>query len=450
MTQTRDPASPGALPIPMTVAVDGYNLALPRGTGVATYGIGLVKAIRDMGCAVDGVFGLNAGDERKTRELLFFDAFAREQPFGRAERKRYVRRAMWRTLLPLNMQQIPMTDDVEKRGIGDRFPTFERLFNYPYLFQLASARFKLTGSFLPIRVPNPPQIMHWTYPVPVRMLGAKNVYTLHDLVPLRLPYTTLDDKQQYRKLIATCIETSDHICTVSEASRTDILQHFAPRPDKVTNTYQTCPIPDDIRASNPEDDAKIVQELFGLKRRGYFLFFGALDPKKNVDRILEAYLKSRCDLPLVVVLGRDWGMGVGKKFEGEGGKDGDPGRRGKVIQLDYLSRPMLFRLIRTARAVVFPSLYEGFGLPVLEALQLGTPAITSNLSSLPEVAGEAGVLVDPYSTAEIASALRILEGDDELYRKLLGAQPAQTAKFCEAAYEERLRDMYAKVLSPER
>jgi glycosyltransferase involved in cell wall biosynthesis len=113
-----------------------------------------------------------------------------------------------------------------------------------------------------------------------------------------------------------------------------------------------------------------------------------------------------------------------------------------IIQLQYLPRDMLFRLIRSARAVLFPSLYEGFGLPALEALQLGTPVISSNTASLPEVVGEGGLLVDPYETTQIADAIRALDQDDALYDRLSRAGLAHATGFTNEAFAERLGDMY--------
>jgi len=198
---------------------------------------------------------------------------------------------------------VPLTKAVEKRAFIGRLPLFDRLVSSAALFDIADRRLRRSGSFLTLRMPDPPAIMHWTYPVPVRLEGARNVYTLHDLVPLKLPYTTLDNKQHYRKLIELCVSEGDHVCTVSDSSRADILDLFPDiSPDKVTNSYQTAPIPAELLARDPAEDARVVEGLFGLERRGYFLFFGALDPKKNLARIIEAYLSSRSDTPLAARL----------------------------------------------------------------------------------------------------------------------------------------------------
>ncbi len=110
-----------------------------------------------------------------------------------------------------------------------------------------------------------------------------------------------------------------------------------------------------------------------------------------------------------------------------------------------MPRGQLFSLIRGARALLFPSIYEGFGLPVIEAMALGTPVITSNVSCLPEVAGNAALLVDPYSIDDISQAIRTIEMDADLRNALAVQGRQQARKFTPSAYDERLRQMYEKL-----
>jgi glycosyltransferase involved in cell wall biosynthesis len=431
----------------MRVGVDGYNLSIPTGTGVATYGATLASVLSHGGHTVDGVFGLDAGRMRTTSELFFFDHFGHGQRIG-ARAKRIITAATILDHFPIRARDIPLSGNIDRRQFGFRFPSFDALWNAPFVFEIAYARFKYLGFLTSISVPNPPDVMHWTYPLPLRMTGTKNIYTIHDLVPLKLPHTTLDDKKYYRRLIRRTLRSADHICTVSESSRNDIHALFDVPENKVSNTYQSSQIPPEIRASSPEDDAEIVRSTFGLEPQGYYLYFGAVDPKKNIGRIIDAYLSSRTEKKLVLVSSRSWGMDWETRMLGKG--DRVYGRKlGKrVLRLEYLPRPTLFRVIRSAKAVLCPSLYEGFGLPALEAIQIGTPVISSNVSSLPEVVGDAGILVNPYKSDEIAAAIRTLESDPGIYARLRAAGPAQAAKYTDAAYLERLNEMYRKVGAP--
>jgi glycosyltransferase involved in cell wall biosynthesis len=429
-------------PAEIRIGIDGYNLAMPKGTGVANYGMNLARAIKASGHRLDVVFGLNMKTPEEQREVAFFNLLGSDAQVRRSDLVKLAAK----TVFGAKLQQVPLSDRVEKRAFADRLPELDRVFNARLLFQVAQAHFAFTGSFLTVSTPNPPQIMHWTYPVPVRMAGARNIYTLHDLVPLRMPYLTLDHKDVYRRIIQGCLKAGDRICTVSEASRRDILETFDVAEDKVINTYQSSPAPAEVIESDPSEDARMIQGMFSLEPKSYFLFFGARDPKKNLPRIIEAYLTSHSQSPLVIVAGRDWGMAGERNTLGSGVRVYGHEAKGRILQLDYMPRALLCRMIRNAKAVIFPSLYEGFGLPVLEAIQLGTPVITSDVSSLPEVTGEAGLLVDPYDVRSIASAIERIDSDAELVSRLRAAGPAQAEIFSQDRYCQRLRHLYATTL----
>lgn len=439
--------------MPPRVGIDGFNLAMRRGTGVATYARTLSHCLHGLGHPVDVLYGMSIGGRTPPalREVLFFDGLDQER--GRKPPIPFTPR--WLRELagaPLGQDavEIPITGRVVAQGFAGRMPHFERILNAPDLFGVAERYFRRHKRFLRVRVPDPPALMHWTYPLPITLEGARNIYTIHDLVPLRLPYTTLDNKRYYDRLIRGCLRWGDHICTVSDASRQDILDLFAPPGDRVTNTYQAFAPPAQALAQSDTQVAGQLRGVFGLEPGGYFLFFGAIEPKKNLGRLIEAYLTSGLKTPLVIVGARAWrseqdlqlirldtaGLGLAQAQQ--------------VRQLDYLPIAMLLTLVRGARAVVFPSLYEGFGLPVLEAMSLGTPTLTSTEGSLPEVAGDAAVSVNPYDPGAIADGLRWLDGDAELRAELSARGRRQAARFSMERYQERVAAMYAEVLAAPR
>ena len=431
----------------LSIGIDGYNIAMTHGTGVATYGVGLADMVAGLGHSTVGIFGFDVGRQRATRELLFFDQFGREARVESALQKRRRQLRKYWPFLPAISVDVPLSDAVEKQGFQGRLPGFDRIVTSAGLFDVAHAHFRRHRRFLTLKCDNPPDIMHWTYPLPIRLAGARNIYTLHDLVPLRLPYATLDKKLSYNRLIKGCVATADHICTVSEASRADIISHFPMAASKITNTYQIAPMPPRLFDRSAKDDAAMIEGMFALNHREYLLFFGALDPKKNIGRMVEAYLTSRSKTPLVVVGGRSWGTDQETSMFGSGNVSLYGKAVGaRIIHLDYLPRDLLLRLARGAKAVLFPSLYEGFGLPALEAIRLGTPVIASNTSSLPEVVGEAGLMVNPYDVQAIADAITALDNDPALAARLIAAGPTQIEKFSEAAYRARLSGMYDRVM----
>lgn len=191
-----------------------------------------------------------------------------------------------------------------------------------------------------------------------------------------------------------------------------------------------------------------MEGSYGLEFNEYLLFFGALEPKKNVGRLIEGYLSSGVDIPLVLVAGGGWNNKSETKLIASlldtHSSDAPVNRRVRrsVYRYDYVPLSLLMTLIRGARAVVFPSLYEGFGLPVLESMVLGTPVVTSRESSIPEVAGDAALLVDPYSTDEIATAIRTIVNDADLRSELSQRGRMQAANFSIDRYRERAGALY--------
>ena len=430
------------------IGIDGYNLALRHGTGVSSYGFALAQTLQEAGHRVAGVFGIDTGSDRDMREVLFFDKLAREHPKNKTRKQlrqdsRRLLRDAARPFLRLDAADVPLTDRVEKNIFAGSLPAFDRLTSVPHLFDVAFKHFELYKRFVRVRMQAPPPIMHWTYPVPVEIEGSRNIYTLHNLVPLRLPYTTLDSKRSYAAIVGQCVRRAAHICTVSEASRRDIIDQFRINSDHVTNTYQSSPLPSTALALSAEEDARMVQGILGLPPKGYFLFFGAIEPKKNLSRLIEAYLSIQTETPLVLVGSGGWQSEDQLRLLSVAGNRGAQ----RVVRLEFLPRSLLLRLIRGARAVTFPSLYEGFGLPILEAMQLATPVLTSATSSLPEVAGESALLVDPYDVTAIAAALKALDQDKALRDRLAAAGLRQAKTFSGAHYLDRLESMYAKVLA---
>ena len=300
-----------------------------------------------------------------------------------------------------------------------------------------------------------PDIMHWTYPLAIRIPKAKNIYTLHDLGPLRLPHTTLDNKRHYFRLIRNLTKSADHIVTVSEASKKDIMDLFGVPEERMTNTYQAVDIPAIYRNKAVSDVRIELEGTFGLSYKKYFLFFGAIEPKKNVGRLIEAYLASGVTDPLVIVGKKAWQSEEELQLIAGGDhvrhllttltKPNDKERRSSVLHFDYASYPLLISLIRGAKAVLCPSLYEGFGLPALEAMSLGTPVLTSNTASMPEVVGEAALKIDPYDTRALVEGIRALDNDTDLLGRLAEAGPIRAEQFSPERYQARLSKLYSKV-----
>lgn len=433
---------PGAGDLPR-IGIDGFNLALAHGTGVATYGRNLAAALHARGHPIDLVFSLNM--PRKTRpdlrESVFFGRLLDPTP----QKLSWRRRLRQTRLLPLSADliEIPVTGRVVAESVKGRLPAFDRLFNLSEIFDMAPRHFRRFGRFISLRMADPPAIMHWTYPLPVRLEGARNIYTLHDLVPLRMPGMSTEDKRYYDGLVRACVRDAAHVVTVSEHSRRDIVDLLGADPAHVTNAYQSSDLP------APPDAAALatrLRRLFDLEQAGYFLFVGAIEPKKNLARLIEAYLEADLNTPLVIVGKDGWHAEQELRLLGHAHGVALPAAR-NIRRIEYLPRALLGDLVRGARAVLFPALYEGFGLPALEALGAGVPLLAANTGALPEVVGDAALLVDPYDVGAIATGLRTLDGDAALRARLAAAGPGRAARFSQRLFGEAMADVYRNVLA---
>jgi glycosyltransferase involved in cell wall biosynthesis len=381
------------------------------------------------------------------REIAFFDE---KRPEMSGKRKLTLRRALNHVIdqtryhLPVRPLPVELTGAVVARQFKRTLAAHDRVFVARNLFANAQTYFSRTKEFVNLAFEPRPDILHCTYPMPLRVKAARNIYTIHDLVPLRLPFTTADNKRKLFGLLKKIAREADHIVTVSENSRRDIIELLGVEEKRITNTYQTVEFPKKWIERPAATVANQLEVTFGLEFHGYLLFYGALEPKKNVHRLIEAYSISGVEVPLVLVLAGGWQNEaemrlLAERSNAERTADGS-GQR--ILRLDYVSFATLVTLIRGAQAVIFPSLYEGFGLPVLESMMLGTPVVASRESSLPEIAGDAALLVDPYDSEQIARAITTIVNDGDLRAELSRRGPRQAAKFSIYRYRERVEALY--------
>ena len=437
-----------------TILYELFNLTIPAGTGIATYARNLCAIGAELGYDVEGLLhsyrSIDAKDPTLA-EVSFFDARNRKiSPFTK-----YVTMNMRRGVgVPFGIKSRPMArGGIVVHPNADRTLAALKTLHVSRLFMdLSRAHFKRFGSAARLRMETTPDVFHATQAVPLYVPGAKNVYTIHDIIPLRLPYSTLDDKKYFLNMTRKLGQIADKIVTVSEASRDDLIRYCGIPPEKIVNTYQSVTFPSEILSQSNEEAARLVKHSFGLDVGDYYLFYGAIEPKKNVGRLIDAFIASGTTRKLALAGGLGW------EYEGDLEKIKDntthalkvEGRRimpdERIRRLQHLPLFQLAALIRCSRAVIFPSLYEGFGLPVLESMLLRSPVITSNVSSLVEVAGDAALLVEPTEIQSIMAAIQKIDSDDALCSELSARGVTQAKKFSPGAHKERLGRVYEDLL----
>lgn len=246
------------------------------------------------------------------------------------------------------------------------------------------------------------------------LFNGKKVATFHDLSILKYPEFHPETRVSYlRPEIIKSAQNADHIITDSEAVKQEVIEYFAKSPEEVT----AIPLASSLNVEHP--DSALLENFLSshdLVMRQFFLFVSSIEPRKNIGRLLDAYESLapafKKQYPLVLTGSSGW------KSEGILERIKTMQDSGEVRYLGYTSEIELKYLYRTAGALVFPSIYEGFGLPVIEAQAMGVPVVTSNVSCMPEVAGGAALLVNPYDADSIGNALGQIMLDEGLRKNL--------------------------------
>lgn len=284
-------------------------------------------------------------------------------------------------------------------------------------------------------------VFHAPYLVPSKA-PCPTVATVHD-VTLRLfpQYNRPRIKAGIRNLVLNAsARSATAVITDSEHSRRDLIRVVRVRPDRI----HVIPLAagEHFTPGDVETARRRVRELLGLDRP-FVLAVGWSSPHKNVPRLLEAVgsLTGSVGRELAVVV-----VGHPGAHTAESLHESFPALEGRLFFTHWISNDDLVAYYRAARLFAFPSLYEGFGLPVLEAMACGTPVVTSNSSSIPEVAGDAAILVEPRDTAALAAAVEGVASDEALREDLRGRGLEQAARFSWDRTAQMTLEVYKHVL----
>lgn len=279
------------------------------------------------------------------------------------------------------------------------------------------------------------------FTLPPTRKKTRTILTVHDLSFVRAPETATPSLRAYLShVVPRSVVRSDLVLADSKATRQDLMSLYRTPPEKVHVLYSGV-----SECFSPVEDEVILKETrirYGIGERPYILSLGTVQPRKNYSRLVEAF--NRLESPehtLVIAGGRGWlDEPLYRRIE-------ELNLQERVKFIGFVHDEDLPALYSGARVFAFPSLYEGFGLPPLEAMASGVPVVVSNTSSLPEVVGDAGLLVDPYDVDALADALTRALDDEALRRTLVkkGRLRAQSFSWYTAA--RQLHQYYVSLLS---
>lgn len=279
-------------------------------------------------------------------------------------------------------------------------------------------------------------VYHETGFVPAAISSVPLVYTIHDLSLIN--HAKMHPRERvwfYELFRKRRLRYAAHILTVSEFIRSEICEILSLSPELISVVPEASA---PIFWPRPPDAIQQVRRNFSLPH-DYLLFVGALEPRKNLPRLMEALRRCKTDIPLVLAGWKGWGdKSWMESIQGAGLEK-------RIFFTGYVDDEALACLYSGATALVYPSLYEGFGLPILEAMSCGCPVICSNVASMPEVAGMAAYLISPCDAEEIACAIDFVVGDQDTRYEMIRNGLRRAAKFTWRRTAELTRDVFVRV-----
>lgn len=263
--------------------------------------------------------------------------------------------------------------------------------------------------------------LHFSFPL---LANAKKVVTIHDLTFFKIPNCHRFYNVFYFKFFIFLASIfADKIITDSKSTENDFLKIFKPRRKKTRVVYlgKNC----SLDVSVEKEKIEIVKKKYFIDG-DYLLFIGTIEPRKNIKNLILAFqklLEENKDNKLVIAGKTGWYFNEVLELPQE------LGLKERIIFTGFIDEEDKPYLLAGAKIFIYPSIYEGFGIPVLEALACGVPTITSNVSSMPEIAGDAALLIDPLNVGELYLAMKRLLNDRALYSRLKQKSVEQAKKF---------------------
>jgi len=280
-------------------------------------------------------------------------------------------------------------------------------------------------------------LYHETAFTPAKLSKIPTVYSIYDLSLRRYRETHPRERVWlFEYFIKTRLKYASHILTISEFIRQEIICEFNISPSMVTAVPLA---PDPLFSVCSPAEQKLVRLKYNLPA-SYLLFVSSLEPRKNIGLLIAALEKADTDIPLVLVGWQGWGE---KRWLGEIKKID---RKNRVLLLGHVPDDDLRAIYNGAQALVYPSLYEGFGLPIVEAMACGCPVICSGVASMPEVAGNAAVLIDPGKSDDLAQAIETLVYDSLFRSDLVQKGFKQAALFSWDLTARQTLDLFKTVV----
>lgn len=449
------------------ILFEAYPLTLKNGTGIYVYALNLLRGIdtqRDDSAGLlmlmDEPLNISSNVLSSSHELKNIQNYAkllshlfqtRHPDISRNNRPHdwsnklinLLRKAVSISLLPVNFFLQPKAFSFPSalkssltEILNDSFISYDFLSKHqPYMVNISRSFLMLrsvsgfTNRIGSAELAKAYDIFHCTHLSPLTVANLPQVTTIHDIVPLIRPELVSSQLVMvFAELLKSNLRNSNKIIAVSQATKDDLVRYCQVPAEKITVVYEAAR--EEFKPVNAEMARPILNKI-GLKTDKvsfpYFIFVGNIEPKKNVKRLLLAFqqfsLRDRRGCKLIMVGSAAWGFDDVKDLMKE------MIEAGILIHPGYLPTNQLPALFSHAQALMLPSLIEGFGLPVLEAMACGCPVITSDIPCIREIVGDAAIKVDPLSIDRICEAITAIANDESLRANLSQLGLAQNKLF---------------------
>jgi glycosyltransferase involved in cell wall biosynthesis len=413
------------------ILIDGISLQQLQTRGIKTYSLNLLEAYKGL-CANPSILisqyspmsdiGINADISTIFNKMNNYNYIKRLFP-------------LWiKTIFGMSANADLLDIPTDLRTTKDNSFIYDaNIYGSQECYKIAN-HLRFLGLKLKIATSSKVDIWHTSNLTPLNIKRAVRISTIHDIIPLALPDVTTWKPNIYNRLIRDTIKDSRLILCVSEYTKSDLMRFFDVSPDKLVVSYQPVSLTNEVIV---EDTMVNRLRSLQIEYGQYILVVGTIEPRKNLKRLIKAYLSLLIEIPLVIVGAK------GLRWDSELAQLDTKSNNVRI--LDYVSETDKYILYKGALFLAFPSLYEGFGLPAIEAMIAGVPVLTSSVSCLPEVCGDAALYVDPYDVQDIANKMTMMINDKQLRQRLIAAGYEKAKFFSMDNFVKGLKKAYSKI-----
>jgi glycosyltransferase involved in cell wall biosynthesis len=414
------------------VLVGGYDFEQKIHRGITFYGKALIKALYN---DKNSISLLTGAKDIKEKELSLLEVMKQLNDPHYLDNKSKIKKFV-KFLLNLNRYKIHQNRYVNLENKLQYLKYIENFYNIEHIYDLTTVHNRINLKRpMNIKLKTDIDKVILTSPTNVKF-NVPMIQTLHDVIPITcIFHPPFDDSKIFYYRVKNMLKYSEKVISVSNFSKEECLKIFPQYEDKIVVTHQPIPIyEEDKQLAEDELVQLAVLKKYKIEKDNFLFYVGMLEKRKNIKNMIEAFLAvyEKIKMPLVLAGGIGYGEDEFRHYLY------DKKLKKKIKYIGYINNIEKLVLLKNTRAFLFPSFSEGFGLPPLEAMLMGTPSLVSNVSSLPEVCGKASFYINPYNIKELADGIIEIVENEQVRAELKSNFNTQIDKFSFEAFRKKL------------